>query len=444
MHTSQSFYKICIVLILAWLIPVKAETSPFAETTASITEKQGQLIAEGWKRRVNASQSQTDLSVQYYLQQLADELAQAGSLQLNNLSLALIHNNSFNAFAGLGEFMGVYQGLLYHLDDEDALASILAHELGHMHARHIERLIERQKNLGATNLGSLISGLIIASTLDAQAGMAIVLSGQALTINQLLSFSRNNETEADQIAGKLLEAAGRDRHGFQRAMSQIARQQQVMGTAPAWLSSHPLAEARLATDLNPRQQSQAPGPELDFWAAKTRVMRSSLPSQAPSWAHELNTLIQKPEKTEQHWQELLVTLEDKNARLAQITLIELICQQSLPQCKTLTQTQLLIDPDQPALRIALVDHKIQNQDYASAWRTLQASNQALQREPAYWQRRALLLNQLEQPIAAISAQGQWMWWRGQEDLALQYLENQSRRLGDQSLRQLWQQLNDNR
>lgn len=439
---STSLHKLSFWLIATVLASFHlgtAQATNIGESTANLTTKQGQIIAERWQRRINSSQSQTDLSVQYYLQQLAEELNQAGNLGLSDLSVALIQNNSFNAFAGLGQFMGIHQGLILHLEDEDALASIVAHELGHMQAKHIERIIDRQQQLGAANLASIISGLIIASTVDTQAGMAVILGGQALTLNQLLSFSRANETEADQIARQVLTAADRDEQGFSRAMQQIARQQQLMGSQPPWLGSHPLAETRLTASLSTASIPANQSISLDFWAAKARIRPDVAQEKAPASIQQLQQLLATPEQTAEKWPGLWSELEQGSSQLARVTLVELICAQHLPECHDMAQTQLLIDPNHPSLRLALVDDHLKQRQWQSAWRVLQLSPERLQRQPDYWQRRSVLLNELHQPIAAISAQAEMIWWQGQEALAIEYLQNQSRRLADPSLQRLLNQ-----
>lgn len=436
----MKFMTVGLNLLLALgLTAAVANDLDFSQSTAGISRQQGQYYAEAWQRRINSHQSQPDLSVQQYLQQLSDDLAQGGQLNLGQLKVSLIRSNQFNAFAGLGQFMGVHQGLLLHLDSEDALASILAHEMGHMQARHIERMIERQRQLGNASLASLISGLVVMSTVDPQAGMAIVLSGQAAAIEGMLAFSRSNETEADSIARAVLKANQRPEDAFNLAIRNLARQQQLLGSPPAWLNSHPLAQERLASGLTLAPSQQAKSNDRQFWYARTRLSpsRTLASEQAPAYAQTFATLLQDAASDPQKAYEKMLTLQEEYpAPLLLHSIAELSCQHGLASCLERSQAILRIDPDQLGVRLALVQKLMSDQDFEQAWSLVQRAPSSAHQLPNYWLIRSQLLNHFQQHVAASRAQAQYLWWSGKEVESLAYLEAQSRRLGDASISQL--------
>jgi predicted Zn-dependent protease len=67
-------------------------------------------------------------------------------LKERDLQLVVISNPTINAFAVPGGIIGVHNGLLQYAQNEDQLAAVLAHELGHLSQRHFARSLEEQRS----------------------------------------------------------------------------------------------------------------------------------------------------------------------------------------------------------------------------------------------------------------------------------------------------------
>ncbi len=103
-----------------------------------------------------------------------------------------------NAFSLPGGYVFVQQGLLTVAQTDDALAAVIAHEIGHVAARHAVKRYEA--SLGAT----LTQLLAIGATRDAQFQRGLHLAmGQVF-----LAYAREDELEADRLSVKYLRAAG--------------------------------------------------------------------------------------------------------------------------------------------------------------------------------------------------------------------------------------------
>jgi predicted Zn-dependent protease len=132
------------------------------------------------------------------LQSIADRLAAASGLP-PGMSIKLHYSDqpTVNAFATLGGNVVVYRGLLEKLDNENALAMVVAHEIAHVKHRHPIASIGRGVAIGA------MLSLISSSAGQSMAGSVL---GQAGLLTQL-TFSRAQEEQADETALAALAAS---------------------------------------------------------------------------------------------------------------------------------------------------------------------------------------------------------------------------------------------
>lgn len=149
-----------------------------------------------------------------------------------------------NAFALPGGKVAVYTGILPYTVDENGLAFVLAHEVGHVLARHGNERMSQQLLI---QLGQQGLNLAIANK-SAAAVQAINLGyGLGTTVGVALPFSRTQEYEADHIGIILMAKAGYDPREaprfFERMLSGHGGKQ-----TPEFLSTHP-ADANRIRDL---------------------------------------------------------------------------------------------------------------------------------------------------------------------------------------------------
>ncbi|HEY5133855.1 MAG TPA: M48 family metallopeptidase, partial [Candidatus Krumholzibacteriaceae bacterium] len=150
---------------------------------------------------------------------------------------AVIKKDEVNAFALPGGYVYVYTGLMKVVDDEAQLASVIAHEVGHVAARHAtERL--------TTMYGyQFIVGIILGENPN---GYAKLVSDMVST-GGFLKYSRNNEFEADQLGAKYVYAAGYDPAGMVELLGKLKDvEAREPGKFETWLMTHPATGDRLA------------------------------------------------------------------------------------------------------------------------------------------------------------------------------------------------------
>ena len=176
--------------------------------------------------------------VEAYLQGLADRLSARMRLPEGmKIQVHYLDEEVVNAFATLGGHVAMYRGLLEKLPDENALAMVLAHEVGHAQHRHpIASLGRGIAFAAALSLVSAGAGSSAAESILGQSGM--------LT---LLTFSRAQEEQADAAGLAALVAvyghAGGATETF-RVMSSAAREK-GRAEPPKFLSTHPVTRERI-------------------------------------------------------------------------------------------------------------------------------------------------------------------------------------------------------
>lgn len=172
----------------------------------------------------------------------------------------LVDDPAVNAFALPGGFVYVTRGLLVHLGSEDELAAVLAHEAGHVTARHgVVQL--RKQNTARRSVGLF---RVIDPNLQHVGGLAARTAGLAL-----LRYSREDEHEADDLAARYVKSGGWDTAALVRVFAVLASLPTTGEKTPPWLSTHPdpaLRRTRTASSLG-IAEAQSPAAEPEYLAA---------------------------------------------------------------------------------------------------------------------------------------------------------------------------------
>lgn len=157
----------------------------------------------------------------------------------------LVQDRTINAFALPGGYIGIHLGLLAMTGTPDELASVMAHEMSHVTQRHIARTIGVQARQSWVSLASIILGVLAASR-DPQAAQAVIMGGQAASMQGQLNFSRDMEREADRVGFGVLTTAGFAPSGMAQMFEhlQMASRLNDDGSYP-YLRTHPLTTERI-------------------------------------------------------------------------------------------------------------------------------------------------------------------------------------------------------
>lgn len=154
---------------------------------------------------------------------------------------ALFQNAEANAWALPGGKIGVYTGIFGVAKNQDELAAVIAHEIGHVVSRHHDERITRQV-YAQTGLG--VAGALAGSRYGEAAQQTTGQLGGALLQGAfLLPNSRTQESEADVVGQELMAKAGFDPQGAVDLWRNMAAANGAR--PPQWLSTHPDPASRL-------------------------------------------------------------------------------------------------------------------------------------------------------------------------------------------------------
>ncbi|MBI3433993.1 MAG: M48 family metalloprotease [Proteobacteria bacterium] len=221
--------------------PKTAESSP-----ASQREHQRILAAYGGPYE--------DAKLEAVIAQTVDRLVAASERPDLRYRITILNSSAVNAFALPSGQLYVTRGLVALANDTSELASVLAHEMSHVIARHAA-IRENQARQAA-----LVNRVVTDVLSDPQIG-ALALARSKIA---LASFSRAQEFEADGIGVGIASRAGFDPYGAVRFLTSMGRNAELkprMASRGAvdFLSSHPATPERVRNAQGNARQYTAPG-----------------------------------------------------------------------------------------------------------------------------------------------------------------------------------------
>lgn len=189
----------------------------------------------------------------------------------------LVNSDTLNAFTTGGEHAYIYSQLMRECRNEDELAAVMAHEFGHVYARHVQKGMDRQYY---TVGGALLLGAAGYAAGGEKHGEEYAVYGAGLGMvagNFLgMGFTRADEAEADELGFEFYVRAGWDPDRFGGFFEQLIAKGH--DTTPEMMSDHPKLSSRVAAA---NQRAAALPPAAKEWrkppvadAAKFAALKS--------------------------------------------------------------------------------------------------------------------------------------------------------------------------
>jgi len=200
-----------------------------------------------------------DARINQYVQEIGQQLAATSDRPDLPYTFQVVRDNSINAFATMGGFVYLHTGLIKTTDNEAELASVIAHEIGHIVGRHS---ITQLRNT------ALAQGLLSAAGLETKTWVQL-----AVNLAYNLPNSRKDELEADRLGLTNLARAGYEPTAMISFMQKLTQQG---GSTPTILSTHPATSDRilaLQKQLNSVNNKQNQGLDEDYYQLQIRSLR---------------------------------------------------------------------------------------------------------------------------------------------------------------------------
>lgn len=188
----------------------------------------------------------------------------------------ILEDPSLNAFAVPGGYIFVNTGIIRLMEREDELASVLAHEITHVHQRHMAKRMEKAKFTTISTLLGALAAVLLGGTLAAP----ILMGAAAGAETAMLAYSREDEKEADTLGFKWLTMAQYDPHYMITVFRKMDRQRWFEpGNIPVYLKTHPELSTRIV-DLShlleshqiPPRQAAPPTPAFVFFKQRLEAL----------------------------------------------------------------------------------------------------------------------------------------------------------------------------
>ncbi len=215
-----------------------------------------------------------------YINNLGQEIVRASGTTFFDFHFFVIDDREFNAFAAPSGLIFVHSGLIAACENEDELAAVIAHEVGHIQSRHIARQMEKSTKVGIGTLALLIAGIAIGA---GPIGNAMIAGSMAANASMALKFSREDEEEADRLAYNWMGEMGRDRGAMLTMLKRMRRISIIQSASlPSYLLTHPDPGARmeyirdlLQRDKYTRPKTTARPDDFVFKRFRLRIMSLS-------------------------------------------------------------------------------------------------------------------------------------------------------------------------
>ena len=188
-----------------------------------------------------------DDEIENTLRSWAAPAIRAADLSPSSVRIVLVQSDELNAFVAGGPNIFIYTGLLLRAENPGEVIGVMAHELGHISGGHLVRSKEAIANASfETILGSLagIGAAILAG--DPGAGVAVGAGASSFAARNYLSFSRVQESSADQAGLSFLNRAGMSPAGMVSFMEKLESEEMLPTSQQSeYMRTHPLTRNRI-------------------------------------------------------------------------------------------------------------------------------------------------------------------------------------------------------
>lgn len=309
-------------------LPMPKATAPTAREPAAQRENARILASYGG--------TYDNARLQAMIEKTVDRLVAASERPDLKFKVTILNSPAINAFALPDGRLYITRGLIALANDKAELASVLAHEMGHVIARHAAIREEQARQVAI--IGHVVSDVLS----DPQVG-ALALAKSKLT---LAAFSRAQEFEADGIGVGISARAGFDPYGASRFLSDMQRNADLKasdGAGPRgvdFLSSHPATPERVKNAIANARQFSGPGrgerDHTDYLSAIDGLIYGEDPSEGfARGRHFLHpklgfSFVAPPGFTLDNTAQAVLGLKDRGDEALRLDVVSVPAEQSLP------------------------------------------------------------------------------------------------------------------
>ncbi len=256
---ARTALSLAVVLAIGGTAAVSADELPElgesarAEFSPQMERRIGESIMN--EIRLREPSYVDDPEINDYLNRLGRRLVESSANPTGDFNFFAIRDNTVNAFAMFGGFVGVNTGTILTAQSESELAGVIGHEIAHVTQNHLARQIAKEKQNTIPSMIAMAVG-VLAARANADIAAATIASAQAGVVQAQLAYTRDFEREADRMGYQSLEKAGFDVRGMGDFFERLQKAGRLYeSNAPIYLRSHPLTVERISDMQNRAQNS---------------------------------------------------------------------------------------------------------------------------------------------------------------------------------------------
>ena len=178
----------------------------------------------------------TDIDSNARVQRVFDRITAVCDRKDIVYTVRIIDDETINAFSIPGGFVYIHKGLLAKIKDDDQLAAVLGHEVGHITAKHALKRIQN-------SYGALL--MQVAAVGSGNANLAVGVN--AIMTSLYFAYSQEDEFQADQLGIKYMKRAGYDPNKMIDVFKILKREEEKAPPGqPNYFRTHPYPNERMA------------------------------------------------------------------------------------------------------------------------------------------------------------------------------------------------------
>jgi predicted Zn-dependent protease len=206
------------------------------------TDEVNQMGAVTWQRTLKETRVSRDPAANAMVKRVSEKIVAASRSPVETWEYAVLEDETPNAFALPGGKIGVHTGILRLMQNDDQLATVIGHEVGHVNLGHGQQRVNAQ---AASQIGLTVLNIAMAAGNVGYANEISGLLGAGVNYGVILPFSRDHEYEADQVGVTYMADAGYDPMQAVAFWQAMARASSGGQKPPEWASTHPSDENRI-------------------------------------------------------------------------------------------------------------------------------------------------------------------------------------------------------
>ncbi len=253
-----------------------------------LSDREEEEYAKGLIRQLHAYELLVDDPlVTAYFDDMGFRLVSHSDRPDKLFTFVVMDEPNVNAFAAPGGVVALHSGLILAAESESEVAGVVSHEIAHVTQLHLYRAFEKARSM-TIPIALAMLGMILAAGGDGEAISGALMSGQAMSAQMQINFTRHNEIEADRIGIRTLSEAGYDPEGMASFFSKLNRLTRLNGEGPPeFLRTHPVTVNRVAEARDRANNLPAAdiGDGLNFYLAQARLraLIADDPGEAVQW-----------------------------------------------------------------------------------------------------------------------------------------------------------------